>query len=211
MQQRPEQPPEGRLIADAAERLDLSIREAARRAGISYGRWRQITSGVQHVSPGEFAAVHAPARTLARMAATVHVTAEQMEAEGRRPDAASIMRAEPAQLHPRPSPPVAPAINEAVTDEELEPFIRDIRRQIADAVVEYGPGATGEEIFGRTHEAAAWDSRQWPPDATVKVLALFRFFAMQARGGRAGVNTGLMLAAPAPAPAAFRRAAGFRL
>ncbi len=68
MDQRPEQPPEGRLIADAADRLDLSIREAARRAGLSYGRWRQIVTGYQNVSTGSYAKVLAPSRTLAKMA-----------------------------------------------------------------------------------------------------------------------------------------------
>ena len=74
METRPEQPPEGRLIHDAADRLDLSIREAAKRAGISYGRWRQITVGYQNVCPGSFAAVHAPAKTLAKMAKVVGIT-----------------------------------------------------------------------------------------------------------------------------------------
>jgi hypothetical protein len=96
MDQRPEQPPEGKLIADAANRLDLSIREAARRAGISYGRWRQITTGYQNVSPGSFAPVHAPAGTLAKMARVVGVTAEQMETAGQRPDAAEILRIDAA-------------------------------------------------------------------------------------------------------------------
>ena len=73
MEQRPDQPPEGRLIAAAADNLNLSIREAARRAGISYGRWRQIVKGYQNVSPGSYAPVHAPAKTLAKMAAVVGV------------------------------------------------------------------------------------------------------------------------------------------
>ena len=78
MESRPEQPPEGRLIADAASRMELSIREGARRAGISYGRWRQIVTGCQNVSPGSFAAVHAPAKTLAKMAEVVGVTPAQL-------------------------------------------------------------------------------------------------------------------------------------
>jgi hypothetical protein len=92
MEERPDQRPEGKLIAASAERLDLSIREAAKRAGISYGRWRQIVTGYQNVSPGSVAAVRAPARTLAKMAAVVGITAEQMETDGQRPDAAEILR-----------------------------------------------------------------------------------------------------------------------
>jgi len=43
----------------------LSAREAARRAGISEGRWRQIASGYQVVSAGVYAPAHGPAGTLA--------------------------------------------------------------------------------------------------------------------------------------------------
>jgi hypothetical protein len=96
MQKRPEQPPEGRLLAAALKDSGLSIREASRRAGISYGRWRQVVNGVQHVSPGNFAAVHAPAGTLARMAQAVGISADRMETEGARPDAAAEMRRAPA-------------------------------------------------------------------------------------------------------------------
>jgi hypothetical protein len=65
----------------------LSAREAARRAGISEGRWRQIAGGYQVVSAGVYAPVHGPAQTLARMAAVVGVTPAQLTEAGR-PDAA---------------------------------------------------------------------------------------------------------------------------
>lgn len=114
MDVRPEQPPEGRLIADALTRTGLSIREASRRAGISYGRWRQITSGVQNVSPGSYAQVRAPADTLARMAAVVGVTPGQLRDAGRG-DAADSLTRFPA------SPPgsYGRAITD-LTDEEFE-------------------------------------------------------------------------------------------
>jgi len=91
MDDRPEQPPEGKLIAEALTRSGLSIRKASKLAGISYGRWRQIASGVQNVSPGSYGRVTAPAGTLARMAAVVKVTPEQLESSGR-PDAARELR-----------------------------------------------------------------------------------------------------------------------
>ncbi|WP_173057086.1 helix-turn-helix domain-containing protein [Phytohabitans houttuyneae] len=37
----------GKILEDARESLRLSKREAARRAGISEGRWRQVVTGVQ--------------------------------------------------------------------------------------------------------------------------------------------------------------------
>jgi hypothetical protein len=68
----------------------LSAREAARRAGISEGRWRQIAGGYQVVSAGVYAPVHGPAQTLARMAAVVGVTPAQLTEAGR-PDAAQAL------------------------------------------------------------------------------------------------------------------------
>src|SRR5579864_1523134 len=123
MDQRPEPPPEGKLIADAASHLDLSIREAARRAGISYGRWRQITAGYQNVSPGVYAPVHAPARTVAKMAAVVGISPEQMETAGQRPDAAEVMRDE-QERQPHPAAAEFPVRELDDADPPLTPVLR---------------------------------------------------------------------------------------
>jgi hypothetical protein len=130
MDQRPEQPPEGRLIAAATTRLNISIREAARRAGISYGRWRQITAGYQNVSPGSYAAVHAPARTLAKMAIAVNVTPERMETEGQRPDAARIMR----DILDRPGTE-QPAEEDDSTAAEVISILADTRDKVEAAII----------------------------------------------------------------------------
>ena len=130
MDERPEPPPEGKLIAKALERSGLSIREASRRAGISYGRWRQITTGYQNVSTGSYARVRAPARTLARMAAVVSVSPGEL-AEAGREDAAEALRELPA---------VAPAPGSddplgALTPEERRiatAFIRAYREEQAN-------------------------------------------------------------------------------
>jgi hypothetical protein len=90
MTERPEPPPWGTLITAALVRQGLSAREAARRAGLSEGRWRQVTSGYQVVSPGVYAEVRGPAGTVARMAAVVGLTPEQLQAAGR-PDAADAL------------------------------------------------------------------------------------------------------------------------
>jgi transcriptional regulator with XRE-family HTH domain len=96
MTQRPAPPPWGVLVTRARVRAKLSAREAARRAGISEGRWRQIASGYQVVSAGVYAPVHGPAATLARMAAVVGVTPAQLRKAGR-PDAARALAAAPAE------------------------------------------------------------------------------------------------------------------
>jgi hypothetical protein len=93
MPERPAPPPWGALITTALAREGLSVREAARRAGLSEGRWRQITGGYQIVSPGVYASVRGPAATLARMARVVGVTAEQLSEAGR-DDAAMVLAAD---------------------------------------------------------------------------------------------------------------------
>lgn len=91
MEERPEQPPEGRLIGLAQKRAKLSGRKAADLAGMSDGRWRQIVSGYQTVSAGVYAPVRGPAETLARMAQAVGVTPQQLE-DVDRADAAEELR-----------------------------------------------------------------------------------------------------------------------
>lgn len=88
---KPEQRPEGRLIAAALRRSKLSARRASQLAGMSDGRWGQIVRGYQTMGDDVFAAVRAPADTLARMAKVVGVTPEQLEAAGRE-DAAEELR-----------------------------------------------------------------------------------------------------------------------
>lgn len=94
---RPEAPPEGQLITAALKRAKMSVRGAAREAGISEARWRQIASGYQTVS-GTHVPVTAPAETLARMARVVRVTAEELREAGRSDAAEELERltAEPA-------------------------------------------------------------------------------------------------------------------
>src|SRR5580698_5055375 len=99
MADRPEPPAWGALLAAALKSADLSAREAARRAGISEGRWRQITGGYQVVSPGVYAQVRGPAATLAKMAAVAGVTPAQLRGVGR-DDAARILA---DQQGPEPS------------------------------------------------------------------------------------------------------------
>ena len=96
MTERPEPPPWGVLITAALARQDLSAREAARRAGLSEGRWRQITAGYQVVSPGVYAQVHGPASTVARMAAVAGVTPAQLRTAGRA-DAAEVLTSQRSQ------------------------------------------------------------------------------------------------------------------
>lgn len=119
MSERPEQPPEGRLIAAAQKRTRLSNRKAADRAGLSEGHWRAIVSGSRSVATGVWVPVHAPARTLARMAQVVGVTPEQLVGVDRE-DAADELREMPQGGAQKP------------TVEELEERVAELEREIAE-------------------------------------------------------------------------------
>jgi len=93
MVRRPEPPAWGALISAGLARQGLSAREGARRAGLSEGRWRQIASGYQVVSPGVYAQVRGPAATLAKMAAVAGLTPAELRAAGRG-DAAQLLAAQ---------------------------------------------------------------------------------------------------------------------
>ena len=186
MDHRPDQPPEGKLIEAAARDLDLSIREAARRAGISYGRWRQITSGYQNVSPGSYAEVRAPAKTLARMAAVVNVTPGQLTEAGRE-DAARILAETPAAI-PVPGPALVPDVKlardgrsmlenappdiAAAISAHLEPILR----LVATALLDEECLLPGSAVFRDPERQALWDAqvtrgRQLPRPFSTRQIA----------------------------------------
>jgi hypothetical protein len=97
MTDRPEPPPWGTLIAAALRSAGISAREASRRAGISEGRWRQISGGYQVVSPGVYARVRGPAGTLAKMAAVAGLTPTELRASGRDDAAEALLRQQAAE------------------------------------------------------------------------------------------------------------------
>jgi hypothetical protein len=144
MVQRPEPPPWGTLITAGIRRAGLSAREAARRAGISEGRWRQITGGYQVVSPGVYAQVRGPASTVAKMAAVAGVTPAQLEKAGR-PDAAAAL----AQIQPFRSPGDEELLNRvrAMDSDQARELLAEIALRLgisvpprgdADALPRYG-------------------------------------------------------------------------
>jgi transcriptional regulator with XRE-family HTH domain len=100
MSRPPKPPPYGVLIEDAREAAGLSRREAARRAGYSDAWWRAIVSGWQGSGP-----VTGTAETVAAMARVAGVDPGRLAGEGGRPDAAEILRSEPAA--PPPARPAA--------------------------------------------------------------------------------------------------------
>ena len=80
-------PPEALLIAAMRQRAPrISMSEAARRSGISLTRWRQIENGFRPERGTRYRET-GPAQTIARMAAVVGISPEQLTEAGR-PDAA---------------------------------------------------------------------------------------------------------------------------
>lgn len=90
----PTPPEEGVLIERLRKdaRPSLSVREAARRAGFSEGRWRQIAKGYNQASKEVRVPVRAPAETLARMARVVGATPDQLREVGREDAADELER-----------------------------------------------------------------------------------------------------------------------
>ena len=124
--------PEGALIRRVRNRLipKLSIPAAAARIGISAEHWGNVERGHKSQKAGEPPRrVDADAVLLAKMAATVGVTADLMETEGRRPDAAEEMR------RAAPVPPVRTRVNPSLTrTPDLVPIIHEIAEELADGV-----------------------------------------------------------------------------
>lgn len=87
----PKPPPEAVLIATKRDGAvpRLSMREAARLAGISATRWRQLETGIFSARGTDYPE-RAPAETLARMAQAVGATPEELRTAGR-DDAAVIL------------------------------------------------------------------------------------------------------------------------
>jgi hypothetical protein len=163
MDKRPEQPAEGKLIEDATADLDISIREAAKRAGISYGRWRQIVKGYQNVSPGVYAEVrNAPAKTVARMAAVAGVTPELMETKGQRPDVAEVMRRRDDIS--APERPARTRVTSALSGgPDLESYLDIIDRERAAGIPPRSPG-----------EQRIWESWRYSETEKRNLIATIR-------------------------------------
>lgn len=111
---RPPRPPVMDLIAERRRRRDLSLRRAGSLAGISEARWRQLENGFRTTPIGP-APEHAPARTLARMAAAVGVTPAELDGAGQ-PEAAGLL-----------------AVYLAEREEQEERYAADAARMVAES------------------------------------------------------------------------------
>ena len=89
----PEPPPEAQLIHRLREEMvpAVSMREAAKRAGMGTATWVQAEQGYRKVTPAVTIPIRATADKLASMALVVGATADQLRKAGR-DDAAVILQ-----------------------------------------------------------------------------------------------------------------------
>jgi len=199
MNRPPEPPPEGVLIESARRDARLSMREAARRAGISDGWWRQVVKGYQPTGEGGYILRHGPADTVAKMAAVVKLNPERMEAEGRRPDAAEVMseagRHEVTAPAPSRSAFPLPPPTEAMA-RQLAPFLAEAEARVRVAqAASPGQRLTGKQVYPDLPEGAAyWDALTdagfapehiAPSVATMLAMSADRAEAARRQGGHA--------------------------
>lgn len=121
------QRPEGKLLGDAIKRSPLSARKIAGSIGISDTRLRHIVNGYQPAGNGQRIIVVGPAATLARAAAVLEVTADQLDQAGRS-DAAEILRAGPDLERE----PVTPSNIDRIIDrlDDLEARLDDLEQRL---------------------------------------------------------------------------------
>lgn len=101
---KPAPKPEGELLQRLIKASRRSQRGVAKSIGLSDTRLRQILQGVQPAGGGQFIEVTAPADTLARIAAEVGATPEELDEVGRADVAQEMRRTEKAaSMHRHPA------------------------------------------------------------------------------------------------------------
>lgn len=128
----------------------LSMREAARRAGISEGRWRQVEAGYQNVGGGLTAPVTPRPETLAAMCRVIGADISE---------ALQLMGLDPADYtwltEPQPDESDVPFSNErdrewfmSLPREEREAVLVELQRLHLDAELTRQPGRRSRKAAG---------------------------------------------------------------
>ncbi|WP_157431152.1 helix-turn-helix domain-containing protein [Actinomadura macra] len=157
MNERPEQRPEGALIAAALKRSRMSQRQAAAKAEISENRFRAIVHGYQTVSAGSYAPVRGPADTVARIARVVGVTPEQLVEAGRI-DAAEELRGDTEAVFGDLPVPTDEELRQSGLQPETVEALLEMRRAVERMVQERNEDAirrTNRVIRAMTDEQEA--------------------------------------------------------
>lgn len=143
-QKTPEPPPEARLIKEALKNRRLSVRQAAKRAGLSDTWFRNIVRGYQPVG-GTHVPVRASAEMLADMAKVVGLTSLQLREVGRE-DAAE-------ELERLAAPPT-----------QASPYVTDPRVEAITTLLAHLPTEAQAEVLRRFSHANPQPQREETPD-----------------------------------------------
>lgn len=125
---KPQQPREGKLIADAIKTHGISIRTLAKEAGYSEGRVRQVINGYASAGKGQFIKVTAPDEALAKIAWAAGLTVYDLRM-ARRPDAAEVLA----------------TLGEKWYEEQRRPA-GDIGRVDVDAIKQWATDPLGKDV-----------------------------------------------------------------
>jgi hypothetical protein len=194
--ERPPAPPEAVLIRLAREAAGIRVAEASKRAGVSVARWSQIESGSENRHG-----------TVSPVTGRAGITPERMAAEGRRPDAAEILREilrqEPTMLPPsRQDGPPLPEFTPGMAA-DMTTYVDEVRLRVQLARRHHPDGPlTGPQVFPVDRRSAFfWDTvttvgfRQ--EEGVIQgTAALMTQAAQEDAAGQAG-NTATGLAHPA--------------
>ncbi len=127
----PEPPPEAQLIHRLREEMfpAVSMREAARRAGMGTATWVQAEQGYRKVTPAVTIPIRATADKLAAMALVVGATPGQLREAGRT-DAAGILQ-KLIDAGPDPKQQMAEVIRQSrdFTERQKRELIRLVLRE----------------------------------------------------------------------------------
>jgi transcriptional regulator with XRE-family HTH domain len=154
-------PPYGALIEEARDHAGLSIRESARRAGISDAWWRYVVNGRQGNNP-----VTGAADTVADMARVVGLDPDRLETDGERPDAARILRSRQPDAPASAPSAVAPPSRD---DRAADLFPHDPDKQQAWRVLT-DPVMDTDEKLGRIAGQLLWPGED--PQQKILVAAV---------------------------------------
>lgn len=115
----PAPPPEAVLLRVVRKASGITLASAAKAAGISKAWLSSIENGYDSRGPeGGIRPVRASDDIVARLAAFLNISPERLEAEGRRPDAAAVLR---EMQRDRPAQG-GDALDEALRGEEFRDF-----------------------------------------------------------------------------------------
>lgn len=194
--ERPPARPEGALIRVAREAAGLTLPEAAEASGVSKARWSQVETGYE-TRNGHVKVVQAKAATIAHMAHAVRLSPDRLESEGKRPDAAEILReilrtlpapvrATPGQVPGHLSPSVRDTGEIPIISADPE-YVDEVWGEVSAAKGVYGLYPDGAQVFpADVHEAGIWDNNALPEDLSVRLIAFIRMMNARYQHGSNG-------------------------